>query len=146
MGIMHQSYRTGENVPKWIVVLRIVLGLSLIYKGIMFFNNAGALQEYFTTIDILKNFTWTTAFIPWVHIIGGVLILFGLFTRLASLLQIPILFGALIFVNLKDGVYTNNSDLPFSFMILVLVIAFSFVGGGYLSLDDAWRKPLPEKE
>ena len=146
MGIMHQSYRTGENVPKWIVVLRIVLGLSLIYKGILFFKNADALQDLFTQIAILDNFTWATALIPWVHLIGGVLILFGLFTRLASLLQIPILFGALIFVNLKDGVYANNSDLPFSFMILVLVIAFSFVGGGYMSLDNVWRKPLPETE
>jgi uncharacterized membrane protein YphA (DoxX/SURF4 family) len=144
MGIMHQSYRTGENVPKWIVILRVVLGISLILKAITFFNNAGDLEKSFAENSMLKDLTWLMGVIPWVHLIGGILILVGFFTRLAALIQIPILFGALIFVNLKEGFYATNSDLPFSFMILVLVIAFSFVGGGYMSLDNVYRKPLDQ--
>lgn len=144
MGIMHQSYKTGENVPKWIVILRVVLGISLILKAIAFFNNAKELENYFAETDMLKNIVWLTDIVPWVHLIGGILILVGFFTRLSSLVQIPILFGAVIFVNLKQGLYGSSSDLPFSFLILVLVIAFSFVGGGYMSLDSKYRKPLEE--
>jgi putative oxidoreductase len=145
MGIMHQSYRTGENVPKWIVILRIVLGISLIIKGIAFFKNASALEAHFSENEFLKNMLWLTDIVPWIHLIGGVLILVGFFTRLASLIQIPILFGAVVFVNMKQGLYGSSSDLPFSFLVLVLVIAFSFVGGGYMSLDNTFRKPLGEE-
>ena len=49
------------------------------------------------------------------------------------------MFGAVLFVNLKD---TATADLPFSFLILVLVVVFSFIGGGYMSLDNAYRKPV----
>lgn len=139
MGLLHQSYQTGENVPKWIVILRIVLGLSLMLKAYNFFRDQVELTQNFAETEFLSKLDWAIAYIPWIHLIGGLLILVGLFTRLASLIQIPILFGAVIFVNLKQ---TGGSDLPFSFLILVLVIAFSFVGGGYLSLDEAYRKPL----
>jgi len=142
MGIMHQTYSTGENVPKWIVILRVVLGISLIYKSMAFFKSASELENYFAEQEMLKNMTWLTNVIPWVHLVGGILIVFGLFTRMAALVQIPILFGAVIFVNLKQGLYGSSSDLPFSFLILVLVITFSFVGGGYYSLDNTYRKPL----
>ena len=142
MGIMHQTYRTGENVPKWIVILRVVLGISLIYNSMAFFKSASELENYFAEQEMLKNMTWLTNVIPWVHLVGGILIVVGLFTRMAALVQIPILFGAVIFVNLKQGLYGSSSDLPFSFLILVLVITFSFVGGGYYSLDNTYRKPL----
>ncbi len=141
MGIMHQSYRTGENVPKWIVILRVVLGISLILKAFTFFNNKAELAKYFSEDSFLKNMVWLIDYVPWVHVVGGILILVGFFTRLASLVQIPILFGAVVFVNMKQGV-GSGSDLPFSFLILVLVIAFSFVGGGYMSMDNTFRKPL----
>ena len=47
MGLLHQTYQTGENVPKWIFVLRIVVGLSLILKAYSFFNNPAILQNAF---------------------------------------------------------------------------------------------------
>ena len=138
MSLMHQSYEINENVPKWIVILRVVLGVSLILKAINFFNHSSDFQKYFDT-GLLKNAGWLISVIPWIHLLGGILIVIGLFTRFASLVQIPILFGAVIFVNLKQG---GASDLPFSILILVLVIAFTFVGGGYLSMDDTYRKPV----
>ena len=140
MGLLHQSYQTGENVPKWIFILRIVLGLSLILKAYNFFTNT-QLETYFTESGFLQSAGWLVAVIPWIHLIGGILIMVGLFTRLASLVQIPILFGAVIFVNLKSG---GIADLPFSFLILVLVIVFSFVGGGAYSMDNSFRKPIAQ--
>lgn len=139
MGVLHQSYETGENVPKWIFILRFVLGLSLILKGYNFIKDNQQLQHSFAESGFLKNATWLISVIPWLHLIGGILILVGLFTRLASVIQIPILFGAVIFVNLKD---TGGADLPFSFLILVLVVVFTFVGAGNLSMDNSFRKPL----
>ncbi len=146
MGLLHQSYSTGENVPKWVVILRIVLGFSLLLKGVKFISQSSELQSHFADISILKSMPWLISVIPWVHIIGGILIVLGLFTRIASLVQVPILFGAVILVNLKGGLYGGVSELPFSLIVLVLVIVFSFIGGGYLSLDDKFRKPIPTED
>lgn len=70
------------------------------------------------------------------------MILAGLFTRLSCLIQIPVLFGAVILVNIKQDVYSGESDLLFSFVILVLLIFFFVEGGGPLSLDNFLRNPL----
>ncbi len=63
------------------------------------------------------------------------MIVIGLFTRIAALLQIPILIGAIIFVNTKSGVYSGESDLLFSIIVLVLLIFFLIEGGGPYSVD-----------
>ena len=139
MSLLHQTYRTGENVPKWIFILRIVVGLSLILKAYTFFNNPVILTNSFANSGFLKSTAFLIPMVPWINLIGGVLLTVGLFTRLAALVQIPLMFGAVLFVNLKD---TATADLPFSFLILVLVVVFSFIGGGYFSMDDAYRKPL----
>ena len=143
MGLLHQSYRTGENVPRWVFILRIVVGLSLIFKAYTFFNNTQVLTNAFANSGILKSTDFLIPLVPWVNLIGGILLTVGLFTRLAALVQIPLMFGAVLFVNLKD---TATADLPFSFLILVLVVVFSFIGGGYFSLDDTYRKPLSTSE
>ena len=42
---------------------------------------------------------WLVIFITWSHLLGGFLIIIGLLTRWAALLNIPILMGAIIFIN-----------------------------------------------
>lgn len=143
MGLLHQSYQTGENVPKWIFILRIVVGVSLMFKAYTFFKNPEILQNAFAGSGFLSQTAWMIPIVPWVNLIGGVMLTVGLFTRLAALAQIPFMFGAVLFVNLKD---TTTADLPFSFLILVLVVVFSFIGAGGFSLDDTYRKPLVKPE
>lgn len=143
MGLLHQSYQTGENVPKWIFVLRIVVGLSLILKAYTFFKDPQILQNAFAGSGFLNSTAWMIPIVPWVNLIGGILLVVGLFTRMAALVQIPFMFGAILFVNLKDA---GMADLPFSFLILVLVVVFSFIGSGQMSLDNAYRKPLAENK
>lgn len=147
MGLLHQSYKTGENIPKWIVLIRVFLGASLIWKAIKFLGNSNAeLVEHFKETSFLSNFTWSIPFVPWIHIIGGILIMVGFFTRFAALIQLPILFIAVFFINLKSGLYGSQSDLPLSILVLVLTIFFSFEGGGHYALDNVWRKPVEKPE
>ena len=146
MSLLHQSYKTDENIPRWIVVIRLVLGVSLIFKAINFFSNKQELTHYFEETDILKNFTWAIPVVPWVHLVGGILICVGLFTRLASIIQIPLLAVAVLFINLKSGLKGGESDLPLSILVLVLTIFFSFEGAGYYGLDNIWRKPIEKNE
>lgn len=71
------------------------------------------------------------------------MILVGLLTRFMALIQIPIILGAIVFVNMTtDSNKINQGELPLSFLMLVLVIVFFVEGGGYMSLDNMIRKPV----
>ena len=142
MSLLHQRSLSGKNVPNWVVILRLVLGICLVYKGIDFIQNKDQLISYFEHSKTLSNFIGFIAILPWVHIIGGLLIFLGLFTRLFSLIQVPILLGAIVFVNMTESAKGAQSELPFSFLMLVLVIVFFIEGGGFMSLDNYVRKPL----
>jgi len=142
MSLLHQRSLSGKNVPNWVVILRVVLGVCLIYKGFDFIQHKDQLEAYFVQSKALKSLAWTINMLPWIHIIGGAMILVGLLTRLVSLIQIPIVLGAVVFVNMTEAAKVEQSELPFSFLMLVLVIVFFIEGGGYMSLDNYIRKPL----
>jgi len=128
-----------KHQPQWLVFIRVALGLCLLAKGISFIRNSTILQTIFTTSSIPKSLSWLAYFIPWAHLFGGFLIVIGLFTRIAVILQIPILIGAIIFVNTKSGVYSGESDLLFSIIVLALLLFFLAEGGGPYSVDRQRR-------
>jgi uncharacterized membrane protein YphA (DoxX/SURF4 family) len=82
-----------------------------------------------------QNF-WLFAYVAVGHLIGGFLLVIGYFTRLASLIQIPILFGAIFIYHLKQGLLTSGQSLEISVLVLFLLIIFFLFGGGELSLDN----------
>jgi uncharacterized membrane protein YphA (DoxX/SURF4 family) len=120
------------------VVFRIFLGLSLFIKGIQFIQNKSILQKIVEENNTLQEYFWLQTIIPWVHLLGGVFILIGMFTRPAVIVQLPILIGAVFFVNSKKWVFAGESELGLSIVILLLLIVFLFAGDGYLS----WRKMI----
>jgi len=132
---------SSKNHPKWLVFLRVALGLCLFIKGIGFIQNSVLLSDSISQTSFIKNASWLTTLIPWLHLLGGAMILAGLFTRLWCLIQIPILIGAIIFVNAKRGIFAGESDLMFSVIILILLVFFFIEGGGPLSLDNFLRNP-----
>lgn len=136
---------SSKHHPKWLVFLRVVLGLCLFIKGISFIQNSVLLSSTISQTALITNAAWLTTLIPWLHLLGGAMIVAGLFTRLSCLVQMPILVGAIIFVNAKRGIFAGESDLLFSVVILILLIFFFIEGGGPLSLDNFLRKPKKEK-
>lgn len=76
------------------------------------------------------------SYIAIVHLAGGALLVVGLFTRLAALIQIPILFGAVFFVHLKQGLLESGQSLELSVMVLFVLIIFFLFGSGELSFDN----------
>jgi len=129
-----------KDHPRWMLIIRVSLGLSLIMKGIQFIQNNSLIRAVFSESLILQNYLWIQTCIPWINLLGGVFIVIGLFTRLAVLFQIPILVGAIIFVNAKQGVYQGQSNLFFSIVVLVFLLVFLIQGSGKTSLDRVWRK------
>jgi uncharacterized membrane protein YphA (DoxX/SURF4 family) len=140
MGFAHQieSWSNNHN-PKWLVVLRAGLGLCLFIKGIQFIHNSILLDQIFADNLLLSRFSFLSTAIPYIHLLGGALIIAGLFTRFFCILHIPILLGAVFMVNIQQGYFAGGADLPFSMIILLLLCFFAVEGGGYFSLDRAFR-------
>jgi|HubBroStandDraft_6_1064221.scaffolds.fasta_scaffold1554383_1 putative oxidoreductase len=126
--------------PRWLVVLRVALGLALFFKGISFMFNAVALDELVSGTIVSKGMDWLALIITWAHLLGGFMIIIGLLTRWAVLLQIPILIGAVIFISEKQKMFTQGPEFLFAVLILVLLFFFLVEGGGPVSLDNYLSK------
>jgi putative oxidoreductase len=141
MGTLQQIHRWSlTHHPRWLIVVRVALGLILFVKGISFMSNATGLVELLESSIIVKGSAWWALGITWLHLLGGFLIIIGLFTRLAVLVQIPILLGAIIFLNIQPGAFNLAYELPFALATLLLLLFFLVEGGGPLSLDNFFSK------
>jgi uncharacterized membrane protein YphA (DoxX/SURF4 family) len=132
---------SSKHHPKWLVVLRAALGLCLFIKGVGFIQNNVNLADIVSQSALIQKASWLNTLIPWLHLLGGAMILVGLFTRFWCLVQIPILIGAIMFVYARQGLFAGESDLLFSVIVLILLAFFFVEGGGPLSLDSFLRNP-----
>ena len=127
--------------PKWLTLFRIALGLILLVKGISFYHDSTAIESMMQRKgwDIFGSNAQTIAFIiTYASLLTGVFIATGLFTRWASLVQIPILIGAVIF-NIEAGISFSNTELLLSAVTLLLLVVFVIKGSGALSADEFFR-------
>lgn len=127
---------SASHHPRWLVILRIGLGLILMAKGINFMHDSSMLDRLFygSTEQAQNNTHWLPIIITWANLLGGFLILIGMWTRVMCLLQIPILVGAIIFITQKGG-YAADREMGLAVIALVLTIFFLVEGSGRLSLD-----------
>jgi putative oxidoreductase len=118
--------------PKWIDILRMGLGAFLFYKGIDFIQNMSTLisvMSYRTPfgsfgVELLGHY------VAYVHLIGGLLLFLGISVRMASLFQLPILIGAVIFMHSSEAVLRPYSELYLSWIVLALLVYFLIAGDG----------------
>jgi putative oxidoreductase len=128
--------------PRWLVIIRIGLGLFLMAKGINFMRDSTLLDRLLFGNAALANndIHWLPIFITWANLLGGLMILLGLRTRLVALLQVPILIGAIIFINVQKGGFAPESELGLAILTLLLVMFFLVEGSGPLSLDTYFER------
>jgi len=114
MNLLHRiEYWGDHHHPKWLDLVRIALGIFLCYKGVQFMRNTGVLIDLMSDKMSFGQFTLVllSHYIVFAHIMGGFLLALGLLTRFACLIQIPILLGAIIFVNTAPGMMQPFSEL-----------------------------------
>jgi putative oxidoreductase len=126
--------------PRWLVFLRIGLGVILHVKGITFLSNATILEGLLTGSYWADNTHALQLIIGWGSMLTGTLIMVGLQTRLMCLLQLPILIGALVFINAQKSGFAPQSELLPAIVALLLTILFLIEGSGPISLDAYFAK------
>jgi putative oxidoreductase len=113
-------------------LIRIYLGVGLIIKGIFYFNNPAEVAPAGSPSWLVS----AAAIVPYVHIFGGALLAIGLLTRLAAIIQMPIVFAALSFIHipLMNQSMAAREDVEFTALVLFLLAIIAVVGPGPLSL------------
>ena len=126
-----------QHHPQWIDYFRILLGIILIWKGVDFYINMEAFNHLMRGAMLGTAFSISLAahFIILVHIIGGVAIALGTHTRLFCLVNLPILIGAVFFINISAGIFKPYSEFWFSSLVLIGLICFIIEGNGVLAVD-----------
>ena len=139
--LRHQQRNSGTTFPGWLTLIRVMLGLVLIAKGISFFHDSATLETMIHKKGwgIFESNAQTIAvIITYINLLGGLFIATGLFTRWASLVQIPLLIGAVIF-NVQESISFSNTELLLSAITLLLLCVFVVKGSGALSADEFFR-------
>ncbi|HTR31591.1 MAG TPA: DoxX family membrane protein [Puia sp.] len=131
MNLVQRVEHWGDtHHPQWLDVVRILLGGFLCYKGVDFLMNMGTMLDLINNRMSFGSFTamLMSNYIAFAHILGGVLLVLGVLTRFACLIQIPILVGALMFV--RTDLYRPFSAVVLPIIVLLLLILFLIVGNG----------------
>ncbi len=137
MDLLHRlEYWGDRHHPRWMDIVRIALGIFLIYKGIDFLRNMGELITLMSIKTSFGEFSYILIghLVVFAHIMGGIFIALGVLTRFACLMQIPILLGAVFLINRPGGMAEPYSELLISLVVLLLLFYFLIAGNGPLSV------------
>lgn len=116
-------------------LLRLYLGVCLFIKGCVYLRDAGGLVQTMGDAGFAFASPALAQWIALTHLAGGILLAFGMLTRLAAAIQLPNVLGAVFIVHLKDGLFTKGQTLEFASLVLILLGFFCVVGAGRWSID-----------
>lgn len=123
-------------------LLRIYLGAGLVVRGALFATDPGLISQ------LIANDRWLVPMLAGhaiilAHLIGGLLLALGLYTRLAAAIQIPPVAGAVFVVHWSEGLFSRAQSLEFAALVLVALSLYAMFGSGALSMDHYLARKHP---
>jgi len=137
MRIHHYREWAEAHRDIFLDLVRIYLGIGLFIKGLFFISHGDYLMKLVEDSGDLFIAPATIAhYVIPVHILGGLLLALGLLTRVATLVQLPVLLGAMFWVYLPRIMAVEpRQNLEFSALVLFLMILILIFGAGRWSVD-----------
>jgi uncharacterized membrane protein YphA (DoxX/SURF4 family) len=138
MNLLKQIDNWSEkHHPKWLDIIRIILGIILFIKGIYIIRNATEITSQIQNQYNAQYFSMLLVhYIAIANISGGLLVAIGLLTRFAILLQLPILLTALILTAFPGNLSFSGIEHVTSAFVLLVLLFFLVEGSGPLSVDS----------
>lgn len=133
----------GEFDDWALLVVRLAVGIPLVVSGVGKVLNAGpkakgidAFAEFLTTLGIPMPgvFAWVIGLI---ELVGGLMLLIGLLSRLAALLVATDMLVAMVLVHLPNGYPVTDGGVELTLTLLLLGLALMLSGPGKLSAEHA---------
>lgn len=135
---IHKLEHWGDtHHPRWLDIIRIALGVFFLIKGVQFLNN---MSELISAVGMTFSFNsfallMIAHVVVFAHLVGGLFLALGMFTRAACIIQIPILIGALIFLANNRTALEPYSQWVVTLIALLLTIFFLIEGNGPWSVE-----------
>jgi putative oxidoreductase len=150
-----------SGAPVWgTALLRVILGVIFVmhgYLALAVLTPAGA-AGYFTRMGYPPGLAVPLAwYLVVVHLGGGALLVIGLWTRLAALLQVPIMASAVFLFHFPQGFFLRGIILDaakdqavaggyeYALLVLAATLAQALLGEGALSVDARRRRRGPTR-
>lgn len=139
--------KTVDKLNKWanartnIVfdMLRIATGVFFFIKGLQFMNQTEMVMDLIKPLNNSFGLMVISHYVAMSHFAGGLLIAFGLLTRLSCLFQLPIVAGA-VWINFAVAMDIGN--LVQASAALILTAFFLVYGSGKHSVDYSMKLHL----
>jgi len=138
MNIAHKIEIWGDrHHPKFIDIVRVALGVFLLWKGVAYMENTEALQDSIINQDSINISPGLVIvlmlYLTYSLMVGGALIAMGTLTRLSALVQIPNVLITLFMAGLFSSPF-YAMQWP-AIIALAFLVLFAIIGSGPLSLD-----------
>jgi putative oxidoreductase len=119
--------------------LRLGLGIMFVLHGlqIAFGMFGGTGIEGFSQMLSSLGFSPATPLayiVAYFELIGGILLILGLFTRVASIVLILVMLVAIIKVHLSNGFFAMSGGFEYNFIIICACASLLISGPGHLSI------------
>lgn len=123
-------------LEKWkafsLLLFRLGVGGIFVYHGFpKLFGNTARYMEYFANLGLPA---YTTYFVGGVELLGGLMLVGGIFTRVVALLIVIEMAFAIWKVHLAEGVF-SVSEYEYQLALALSLFVLSTIGAGNASLD-----------
>jgi putative oxidoreductase len=121
------------NPDAGLLILRVVLGIIMLYHGWPKLTNLGGTIDGFTGMGIPLP-ALSALFATLAEVGGGLLMLLGALTDVAGLLFAIDMLGTITFVHAKNGFAVNEGGVEWPLALLAMALAVALAGPGRYSI------------
>lgn len=140
----------AATAPYGVALLRVTLGAIYLMHGYLaaFVLRPEGIARYTARMGYPAALGGLLAwYLILAHLVGGLCLLLGLYTRWAALAQVPIMASALFLYHLRQGFFMTGvvvdaargravaAGYEFSLLVLAATVALALLGSGALALD-----------
>jgi putative oxidoreductase len=121
--------------PLALLLLRAGLGVVFIFHGYpKLFTHTHEMMGFFEKVGFPGFFVYVAGVLEF---FGGIVLILGLFTRIAAFLLAGEMAIAVLKVHLPQGAITDVKNYEYPMILAVACFALATIGAGMISLDHA---------
>jgi putative oxidoreductase len=127
-----------------LLLLRLILGAVFIYHGWAKVSNVEGTLGFFTQIGL--GSTALVYLAAYGELLGGILMLLGLWTRFVAPVLVIIMAVAIQTVHISKGFNIMSGGYEYALTLLVISAAVGMLGAGKYSVDSQMHKKMQMPE
>ena len=130
------SNRGAAGTATGLLVLRVVTGVIMIVHGWQkfFVDGIAGVSAFFGSMGIPAAGAGAVA-VATIELVGGLLLLAGLGTRVVAALFTAAMIGAIVFVHGANGFLATGGGYEFVLLLAGVGVTLALTGGGRFSVD-----------